>query len=332
MSPLLLLPCVDTDERAARCREALLIPRSRAAELGHTAVTAAESGAYRTAAGRLVEWGDAVTRALAAKRSLPPEAELPDVGPARFPQTRVQVANETTLVAARRLTDAGERVLALNFANGIHPGGGFLGGARAQEEVLCRSSALYSTLEGDPMYAAHRRRPQPDSTDWVILSPDVPVFRDDDGTALDAPWTLSILTCAAPYAPALGQPRAGDLLQARIRRVLAIARAYGYSALVLGAWGCGAFGNDPERTARDFKTALAEQAGAFAEVVFAISDWSPERRYLGPFRDLLAGDSERGDSNDGPADTLGDGWTAVVSQDSRAGEGMGMHGRPILGS
>ena len=295
MNPLLLLPCLDSDERAARCREVLLIPRDRAAELGRTAVAAAETGAYRNAAGRLVDWGDAVAIACAAKRSLPPEAQLPDAGPARFPQTRVQVANETTLMAARRLTDAGERVLALNFANGIHPGGGFLDGARAQEEVLCRSSALYATLERDPMYAAHRQRPQPDSTDWAILSPDVPVFRDDDGTALDTPWTLSILTCAAPYAPDLGQPRSGDLLEARIGRVLAIAHAYGYSALVLGAWGCGAFGNDPERTARDFKTELAEQARAFADVVFAISDWSPERRYLGPFRDLLASGSERGD-------------------------------------
>jgi uncharacterized protein (TIGR02452 family) len=125
------------------------------------------------------------------------------------------------------------------------------------------------------------------------------VFRDDDGSALDAPWPLSILTCAAPYALALGQPRAGDLLQGRIRRVLSIARAYGYSALVLGAWGCGAFGNDPVRTGRDFKTALGEQAGAFAEVVFAISDWSPERRYLGPFRDLLGGDSGPSDSDSG---------------------------------
>ena len=164
-----------------------MIPRDRAAELGRTAVSAAETGAYRDAAGRRVDWGHAVTRAFAAKRSLPPDVELPDAGPARFLETRVQVANETTLMAARRLTDAGERVLALNFANGIHPGGGFLNGARAQEEVLCRYSALYATLEGDPMYAAHRRGSQRDSTDWAILSPDVPVFREDQGTALDAP-------------------------------------------------------------------------------------------------------------------------------------------------
>ena len=157
-------------------------------------------------------------------------------------------------------------------------------GARAQEEVLCRSSALYATLSGDPMYAAHNARPLPDSTDWAILSPDVPVFREDGGAALPAPWPLSILTCAAPYAPGVGKPLAADLLQARIHRVLAIARAFEYPALVLGAWGCGAFGNDPVRTARDFHTALAcEFAGAFTQVVFAIADWSPERRFLAPF-------------------------------------------------
>lgn len=48
-----------------------------------------------------------------------------------------------------------QSLLVLNFTNGIQPGGGFLGGARAQEEVLCRSSALYHTLDGDPMYRHH---------------------------------------------------------------------------------------------------------------------------------------------------------------------------------
>jgi hypothetical protein len=71
--------------------------------------------------------------------------------------------------------------------------------------------------------------------------------------------------------------------------VLAIARAYGYSALVLGAWGCGAFRNDPQRTATDFRHALeGDLSGAFSEVVFAVTDWSPERSFLGPFRDVFA--------------------------------------------
>ncbi len=72
-------------------------------------------------------------------------------------------------------------------------------------------------------------------------------------------------------------------------RVLSIARAYGYAELVLGAWGCGAFGNDPRQAARDFRNALeGEFNGAFREVVFAITDWSPERRFLGPFRDTFS--------------------------------------------
>jgi len=71
--------------------------------------------------------------------------------------------------------------------------------------------------------------------------------------------------------------------------VLAIAQAYEYTTLVLGAWGYGAFGNDPARTALDFHDALANEfSGSFSEVVFAITDWSPERRFLGPFRDVFS--------------------------------------------
>jgi hypothetical protein len=60
------------------------------------------------------------------------------------------------------------------------------------------------------------------------------------------------------------------------------------SALVLGVWGCEAFGNDPYRTAVDFRQALeTEFNGAFFDIVFAITDWSPERRFLGPVREVF---------------------------------------------
>ena len=138
------------------------------------------------------------------------------------------------------------------------------------------------------MYDAHRQGAPYESSDWVILSPDVPVFRRDDGF-VTARWSTSFATCAAPYAPRVGQPRSGDLLARRIRRLLAVARAYGFDALVLGAWGCGAFGNGPVRTARDFKEALeGEFDGAFRQVTFAITDWSPDRRFLRPFRDAFS--------------------------------------------
>ena len=290
---LRILPCLDSFELSISRRRELDIPRDVAAALGRSAVEAATRGHYVYGDGSEVDWSYYVQAACSAKVSISPDAPLPPYKPIPYPETRVQVTNETTLGASCRLVENGLRPLALNFANGIHPGGGFIRGARAQEEVLCRSSALYQTIVGDRMYEEHRQRPRPDSTDWAIYSPDVPVFRTDDGIELQHPWLLSCITCAAPYAPAVGQPEAGDLLRRRIHRVLAIARAYGHSALVLGAWGCGAFANDAHRTAIDFRHALENEfSGAFSDIVFAITDWSPERRFLGPFRDVFASDDK----------------------------------------
>jgi len=289
MSKLRTLSCLDSEQMASSRQRELSLSRNVAAALGQSAVQAAREGFYITKAGQQVVWRDAVQAARAAKISVGPNTVLPSNERSKCDETLVQVANETTLGASQRLVDRGLRPLALSFANGIEPGGGFLLGALAQEEVLCRSSALYQTLLGDPMYEEHRKQQLPDSTDWAIYSPHVPVFRMDDGTELPHPWLLSFLTCAAPYAPALAPSRAGYLLEQRIHRVLAVARAYGYSALVLGAWGCGAFANDPRRTAISFRRALEhEHSGAFSDVVFAIADWSTERKFFGPFRDVFA--------------------------------------------
>ncbi len=286
---LISMPCVDSADMAATRRQELDIPRSAAAELGRSAVEASTLGYYFNRSGEKVDWRLQVKNACAAKRSIRPSDPVPIQKKRSLRETEIQVANETTLQASRRLFERGARQLALNFANVIQRGGGFLKGARAQEEVLCRSSALYQTLIDDPMYEYHKRRSRPDSTDWAIYSPDVPVFRTDNGTELDHPWLLSFLTSAAPYAPAIGQPESGDLLQARIVRVLSIASVFGHQALVLGAWGCGAFGNDPQRTALDFQRALENDfSGHFSQIVFAVTDWSPERKFLGPFRDVFS--------------------------------------------
>ena len=82
-------------------------------------------------------------------------------------------------------------------------------------------------------------------------------------------------------------------MASRIAKILAVAIHHGYEHLVLGAWGCGAFANDPRRTATDFRQALeTDFAGAFSDVVFAITDWSEERRFLGPFRDVFASNDD----------------------------------------
>lgn len=283
-----ILPTLDSPALAAAHRAALDIPRDVAAALGHSAVAIATTGTYRNPAGEEVDIRHAVASAIAAKASLPPDASLPEGMVRGVARTEFQVANLTTLQAAHGMIDRGLRPLALNFANGVTPGGGFLSGSRAQEEVPCRSSALYATLDGDPMYAAHRARTDYESSAWCILSPRVPVFRDDAGSPLAAPFLLDFITCAAPVATRVDQPRSAALMRERIRRVLAIARAYGYDSLVLGAWGCGAFGNDPTLTATDFRTALEDEFhSAFSHIAFAITDWSYDRKFLGPFREVF---------------------------------------------
>ena len=283
-----ILPTLDSPALASAHRAALDIPRNAAAALGRSAVALASAGNYRNAAGESVDIRETVATAIAAKISLPPDAPFPIGNSRNSAGPEIQVANLTTLQAARDMIARGHRPLALNFANGVTPGGGFLSGSKVQEEVLCCSSALFATLDGDPMYAAHRARDDHESSAWCILSPRVPVFRDDAGSPLDRPYPLDFITCAAPVAAIVRQPRSASLMRDRIDRVLAIARAYGYDSLVLGTWGCGAFHNDPTLTAVAFREALeGEFHSSFTHITFAITDWSEERKFLGPFRDTF---------------------------------------------
>jgi uncharacterized protein (TIGR02452 family) len=280
----------DSIEMAQARHQELQLPREQAIQLGNTAVHTSEIGAYRSPSGKLIEMEAWIAEACEAKRSVPPEETLLAAAPPAFELTEVEIANETTLQAGWDLVNRGFRPLALNFANGLHPGGGFLSGSLAQEETLCRSSALYATLKDDPMYAHHLRQGGSDASDWMILSPQVPVFRQDDGTELEVPWRLDFITSAAPVAPYVGRARAAALLAQRIRRLLEIAQAFHYTELVLGAWGCGAFGNDPQETAQAFHQALSGPfSGAFRHIRFAITDWSPKRRFLQPFREVFEG-------------------------------------------
>jgi uncharacterized protein (TIGR02452 family) len=105
----------------------------------------------------------------------------------------------------------------------------------------------------------------------------VPVFRTDDGALIERPYRPSFLTCAAPNAGAATRQQRGQsarlagAVRERATRVLDIAAAYGHRKLVLGAWGCGVFGNDPDLVAEAFAAALFGRA-SFDQVVFAVLD------------------------------------------------------------
>jgi uncharacterized protein (TIGR02452 family) len=240
-------------------------------------LAAIEAGRYVNARQEIVEIGDAVARA-AAGTTLHELGE-PLTPPAPRARTAIAVTDESTVAALIRLgAIAGGPLACLNFASAKNPGGGFLGGAQAQEEALARASALYPCLVRQPAhYERNRAHDSALYLDLAIFSPDVPVLRADDGAWLDRPVLASVVTCAAPNAGALRQHGRFDAAEvaATLRRraglVLAVAAHHGVARLVLGAWGAGVFGNDPAVVADAFAAQLAGPfAGAFAEVVFAI--------------------------------------------------------------
>lgn len=238
------------------------------------------AGGYRAPDGREVSVAAEIEAARGGTRMYGPgPVPVPPISPA---DTSFEVTGESSLEAARRLAGP---VAVLNFASARNPGGGYLNGAQAQEEALCRASALYACLIGvRAFYDHHRTHRDPLYTDRVIHSPAVPVFRDDGGRLLDEPYTAGFLTAAAPNAGVVlrtAPERAAELQRAlavRAERVLEVAAAHGYRRLVLGAWGCGVFQNDPAQVAGAFRALLGPGgrfAGAFEHVVFGVLDRTP---------------------------------------------------------
>lgn len=245
------------------------------------------AGRYTTDKGTIVEVGPALTAAVTGTVSYGPDSvvDVPRTPPGH--RTSFEVTAEDSLRAARRLHLAGaERIAVLNFASARNPGGGYLGGAKAQEEDLCRNALLYPCLLQAPdYYAAHRDSPDLFYSHRVIWSPDVPVHRDDHGRLLDEPYPVSFLTSPAPNAGELlrrdpdARGRIPRVLKERAERVLAVAAHHGARQLVLGAWGCGVFRNDPREVAEAFHahlTAGGAFSAAFERVVFAVWDRSPD--------------------------------------------------------
>ena len=274
--------------------------RERRAAIARETLDIVAQGHYAAADGRIVEIG-ATTRACLAGTRLhvpgePGALRSREARVAIAVETAIKVRDEGTLSSAARLAGAGfARVGVLNFASARHPGGGFERGSQAQEESLARSSSLHASLTtaaAAPYYRHHREQGSAAYSDRVIVSPDCPVFRDDDDTLRDRPFIATFLTCAAPNARAMAdsEPEALAALPAlfgrRIEAVLAVALDAKCDALVLGAWGCGVFGNDPAMVADAFATRLGHAGafrGAFRQIDFAVLDNSPGKACLAAF-------------------------------------------------
>mgnify|MGYP001214778136 CR=1 FL=1 len=211
---------------------------------------------------------------------------------------KIEVTDETTQVAAKRLVqeESCNDLVLLNFASARNPGGGFINGAKAQEEDISRCSGLYPCLLTQPLYyEINRRQESLLYTDHVIYSPKVPFFRSRNRELLEDFFLASVITAPAPNA---GQHirhtedskarwlEVEQTLKHRAGIVLAIAEENKHRTLLLGAWGCGVFGNSPAMVADVFANWLENQRflGCFDRVVFGIYDSSQEKRTFSAFQ------------------------------------------------
>ena len=274
--------------------------RTKRAGLASETLEILDAGRYAVPGGGRVDISERLKDGLAGTRQFDPE-ELRSIRdealsrPDPSVETKIEVVNETTLAGIFHLCglSAAGRVGALNFASAKNPGGGFLGGSQAQEESLARSSGLYKSLLQCPeYYSFHRSQHDALYSHRAIYSPGCPVFRNDAGELLAKPCVVDFFTCPAPNAGAVrrNQPKETDrivpVLRERATLVLGLALHFQVTDMVLGAWGCGVFKNDPKSVAEAFRDALCEDgpfAGRFRTVRFSVLDRSRDAATLTAF-------------------------------------------------
>lgn len=209
----------------------------------------------------------------------------------------IVVSKKRSLEAAS--TYVGKKVCVHNFASATNPGGGVVKGSSAQEEAICRCSTLYFNINAPEIsnnyHMSHKlqlKNGKLDCTynDDCVFTPGVTVFKSDD----DAPkimdedkwYDVDIITCAAPnlrikpsnamnpgsgdYAVELSDDKLYKLHVKRIRRILSIAKAEGEEVVILGAFGCGAFMNNPAIVARAMKNVIDEFIYDFDTIELAV--------------------------------------------------------------
>lgn len=226
--------------------------------------------------------------------------------------TTVTVTKERTFEAAKRFHSQypESRIAVLNFASATNPGGGVTRGSSAQEEALCRCSTLYPCLNTKELfgkfYKMHRNKKDLRYTDTCIYTPNITVIKSDTAFPELLPETewfdVDVITSAAPNLrkmpynsmnPGSEEPiRVSDaeLLEIHKKRgmhILNIAAANHADILILGAFGCGAFRNNPGIVARAYKEILHDYTGYFKAINFAVYCSPKDLSNYNVFRNML---------------------------------------------
>lgn len=200
----------------------------------------------------------------------------------------IVVEDLTTSGAITKYKDL-KNLCALNFASFLRPGGSFnnVPTHLAQEEYICKDSVLYNVLkEFQDEYDKNKSMKNRNLYEnFAIYSPDV-VFVDDSKEEVAK---CDILTCAAPNATAastygnMSDESIKETMYDRIDFLLTVAKEKGVKNIILGAFGCGVFGNDPEFVAKTFKKLLRTKNYGFEKVSFSI----PGGSNLKAFKDIF---------------------------------------------
>ena len=223
---------------------------------------------------------------------------------------KVTISRDRSFQAAMRLRKEHPdgRIAVLNFANAFYPGGGVEAGASAQEECLCRCSTLYPVLNSQYLignfYDYHEDLGTSYASDALIYSEGIVICKTDEDLPQRMPeedWiTVDVITCAAPDLSTYESGRSPGGNQAmsdaalfgfhvkRAMHILTIAAAKGVDVLVTGAFGCGAFRNDPKVVANAWRTALSVFPKVFERVEFAVYCTDEEMENYRVFRDMFA--------------------------------------------
>ena len=190
---------------------------------------------------------------------------------------------------AHLLPEGSKPVLVLNLANPVNPGGGVRRGAKAQEEDLCRKSSLLLSLESMeavPYYQYNKSLHSYMGSDAIMITPQVEIIKDEYGNLLPESVVVAVMTCAAPMVSygkeGMTELQYRDMVYDRIVGMRKVAAYLDYQILILGAFGCGAFGNDAKvvsdlfyRALKDFDFDGMKAKDFFRRIDFAALDHSP---------------------------------------------------------
>jgi len=206
-----------------------------------------------------------------------------------------RIHNESTVDTIFTLQKAnmdGSQVGVLNFASAYNPGGGFINGSMAQEEALAYASDLYYQQQDSQFYEINKKEKSKCYTDTANYS-QVTFFRDSNFNFVRTPYVVNIVTCPAVNMTAL-QNKGADLdvaekvMYERMRKVLCLFAEKGCSTIILGAWGCGIFGNDSKTIANNWYKLLREEGYKkyFKQIIFSVLDTGRGSTYA-IFKDMV---------------------------------------------